>query len=83
MEYNLNTIFNYTIKNNFKLISDGVRGGIRTHDPRIHTTSTFAAGQSYDRLWSGLSLHHRENPLGAARPVSTPSLQKAWLGIGI
>lgn len=24
-----------------------------------------------------------ENPLGAARPVSTPSLQKAWLGIGI
>ena len=53
---------------------DGVRGGIRTHDPRIHTTSTFAAGQNYDRLWSGLSLHHWQKPLGAARPVSTPSL---------
>lgn len=34
-----------------------------------------------DRLWSGLSLHHRENPLGAARPVSTPSLK--GLGSGL
>ena len=31
--------------------------------------------------WSGLSLHHRRMPLGAARLVSTPSRFRAWLGI--
>ena len=36
----------------------GVRGGIRTHGPRIHTTSTFAAAVFPLRSWSGLSLHH-------------------------
>src|SRR5690606_31834003 len=36
------------------------------------------------RSWSGLSLHHGPKPLGAARPVSTPSqdFSGAWLGIG-
>jgi hypothetical protein len=31
--------------------------------------------------WSGLSLHRRPMPLGAARLVSTPSRFRAWLGI--
>jgi hypothetical protein len=61
---------------------DGVRGGIRTHGPRIHTTSAFAA--ALRRSWSGLSLHHRtKGPLGVAHPVSTPSSFEAWLGIGM
>ena len=60
---------------------NGVHERIRTSDPRIHTTSTFAA--VVKRSWSGLSLHHKRKPLDAAHPVSTPSLEtSAWLGIG-
>lgn len=51
------------------LCKDGVRGGIRTHGPRIRTTSAFAA--PHDRgSWSGLSLgHRRERP--QALPVQS------------
>lgn len=48
---------------------NGVHERIRTSDPRIHTTSAFAAVRR--RSWSGLSLHRGLMPLGAARPVST------------
>ena len=59
-------------------MADGVRGGIRTHGPRIRTTSACAAAPiAGPRSWSGLSLHprlwHHPKPLDAARPVSTPS----------
>jgi len=63
--------------------ANGVHERIRTSDPRIHTTSTFAAAK---RSWSGLSLHRGPSrPLGAAHPVSTPSpdFSGAWLGIGM
>jgi hypothetical protein len=42
--------------------------------------TAFAAAKSW-RLWSGLSLHRTDVPLGAARLVSTPSRFRAWLGI--
>src|SRR5271169_1728856 len=45
----------------------------------FHTTSAFAAANR--RSWSGLSLHHGVAALGAARLVSTPSPDGAWLGI--
>ena len=35
------------------------------------------------RSWSGLSLRHSLPAVGAARLVSTPSPEGAWLGIGI
>ena len=62
--------------------ANGVRGGIRTPDPRIQATSAFAAARG--RSWSGLSLRPRPKSLGVARPVSTPSAPfgPAWLGIG-
>ena len=55
----------------FRQGKNGVHGRIRTCDPRIHPTSAFAA--AFRRSWSGLSLRHWPWPLGAARPVSTPS----------
>ena len=45
----------------------------------FHPTSAFAA--AVRRSWSGLSLHHGVSALGAARLVSTPSPEGAWLGI--
>jgi hypothetical protein len=44
-------------------------------------TTVFTA--AIKRLWSGLSLHRGENALGAARLVSTPSRDRAWLGIAM
>jgi hypothetical protein len=62
---------------------NGVRGGIRTHDPRIHPTSAFAATARSKRttfvVWTVPSpstlVYDKLVPPGAARPVSTPSRQ--------
>jgi hypothetical protein len=66
--------------------SRGADGGTRTHTPLRRadflTTSAFAAAQER-RSWSGLSLRPSSMAVGAARPVSTPSLARAWLGIGL
>ncbi len=56
----------------------GVRGGIRTHGPRIHPTSAFAAALSNSTFvgWTVPSprpIGWADGPTGAARPVSTPS----------
>jgi hypothetical protein len=61
---------------------NGVHERIRTSDPRIHTTSTFAAAFAFV-VWTVPS-PWTLRPLGAAHPVSTPSpdFSGAWLGIG-
>lgn len=62
----------------------GVRGGIRTHGPRIHTTSAFTAAIGVWRSWSGLSLHHKPHAVDRCCPSSLYTLpeNRPWLGIG-
>ena len=45
----------------------------RDSNPRPKVSSHFGFRRRQRRSWSGLSLHHRSKPVGAARPVSTPS----------
>jgi hypothetical protein len=45
--------------------------GIKLSTFRFIPLSAFAG--TFPDSWSALSLHHRPKPLGAARPVSTPS----------
>ena len=60
----------------------GVHERIRTSDPRIHTTSAFAAAAAFV-VWTVPSPWTRGS-LGAARPVSTPSTDfRPSLGSGL
>ena len=67
---------------------DGVRGGIRTHGPRIHATSAFAAasGGNFRQGVRGLDCPFTLGPKGTLRrrPSSlyTFPVAGAWLGIG-
>ena len=69
-----------------RYVVDGADGGTRTRIPLrgadFLTTSAFAAALER-RSWSGLSLRPSAIAVGAARLVSTPSLARAWLGIGL
>lgn len=58
----------------------GVRGGIRTLGPRIHTTSAFAATLAISRVFVVWTVSSpRDVSQGVARTVSTPSYRKSDL----